>query len=104
MSAMPIAFVEIECPGDQLYESCASACPDTCLEPQGSQICATLCIEACICPEGLVREGDKCISASECGCRMDNGIYLPVSKKQFISEADISERMVPPVSSVETYL
>ena len=77
-----LSCTEIECPGDLVYDSCATACPATCLNPEGSQDCQKPCIEACSCPEGLVREGDRCINASQCGCYLDRGLYLPVSPVQ----------------------
>ena len=37
------------------------------------------CIETCVCPDGQVLDGDRCVDPSQCGCTLENGLYLPVS-------------------------
>ena len=74
-----VPIVAIRCPGELVYQVCGSACPATCLEPAGEENCPESCMERCGCPEGLVLEGDRCIQASECGCTLEDGFYLPVS-------------------------
>ena len=39
----------------------------------------------CICAPGFVRSGADCIRKQECGCVMDEGIYVKVSCQYFIS-------------------
>ena len=75
-----VPIVAIQCPGELVYQVCGSACPATCLEPAGDENCPESCTERCGCPEGLVLEGDRCIQASECGCTLEDGFYLPVSR------------------------
>ncbi|XP_038059591.1 IgGFc-binding protein-like [Patiria miniata] len=69
---------QLQCPSELIYESCGTACPATCQEPQGNPDCQQTCIETCRCPDGLLLEGDHCIHPSQCGCLLQDGVtYLP---------------------------
>ena len=37
------------------------------------------CHETCACPSGLLLDGNQCVDRSECGCILDNDIYISVS-------------------------
>ncbi len=73
-----IILSAIECPEGKIYDPCGSPCPPTCGD---DQINCTRdgCYETCRCPDDKVLEGDRCVDPSECGCFLDDGLYLPVS-------------------------
>ena len=70
----------LQCPEGTNYDPCGTPCPATC----GGQMIQTncsdsACIETCVCPDGQVLDGDRCVDPSQCGCTLENGLYLPVS-------------------------
>ena len=68
------------CPEGFEYNICGAACPATCVDRQGPSDCPmTHCVETCQCPAGMVLDGDQCVSTYQCGCTMDDGMYLSVS-------------------------
>ena len=70
----------INCPEGTIYDPCSTPCPETCGDPPGGYNCTIDgCIENCRCPDDKVLDGDHCVDRSECGCTLDNGLYLPVS-------------------------
>ena len=64
-----------------MYDACGTVCQDTCLDPNGSNDCQEPCIETCLCPSGLFYEGNQCIHPSDCGCLLESGLYLSVSRE-----------------------
>nr|XP_002738803.1 PREDICTED: SCO-spondin-like [Saccoglossus kowalevskii] len=69
-------LVDIECPPNQVYNSCGSACPPTCDIPFPVGECTEQCIEGCFCEDGLILDiGNVCIPQSECGCYVMNTLY-----------------------------
>ncbi len=74
----------IQCPEGTIYDLCGSPCPPTCGDQQID--CMTDgCYETCRCPDDKVLEGDRCVYPWECGCFLDDGLYLPVSMERFIT-------------------
>lgn len=57
-----------ECPVNSHFESCGSACPATCQDPDAPSKCKTSCVEACTCNDGFLRSGNKCVPKGQCGC------------------------------------
>ena len=71
--------VAYECPGASVYDPCASACPMTCSDLSSAFNCTLPCIETCRCPDSMVLDGTECVDPEECGCTLDNNVYLSVS-------------------------
>nr|XP_002735967.1 PREDICTED: IgGFc-binding protein-like [Saccoglossus kowalevskii] len=66
----------IECPPNQVYNTCGSACPPTCDIPFPVAECTEQCIEGCFCEDGLILDvGNVCIPQSECGCYAMDTLY-----------------------------
>ena len=54
-----------ECPENQYWANCGSACPGTCENP--IQICTKQCVVGCRCnPEFLLNSENICIPMEEC--------------------------------------
>ncbi|XP_071839367.1 IgGFc-binding protein-like isoform X2 [Apostichopus japonicus] len=64
------------CPADLQYTDCGTACPPSCENLDGPVECAETCIETCQCPEGQVLDGEKCVFDYNCGCKLQNGVYI----------------------------
>ncbi|XP_030832876.1 uncharacterized protein LOC757285 isoform X4 [Strongylocentrotus purpuratus] len=63
------------CEGEMEFQTCGSACPAVCNEPE--QICIFQCVRECQCPSGtlLVREDPpRCVAFEECPSPCDNGM------------------------------
>ncbi|XP_074841635.1 SCO-spondin-like [Carettochelys insculpta] len=60
-----------ECPGTQVYSSCANACPHTCsdLRP-GTECLQERCQPGCACPPGQVLQEGACVPPEECRCTL----------------------------------
>ncbi|KAI2807027.1 hypothetical protein RDWZM_006243 [Blomia tropicalis] len=66
--------VENECTGEnEIYMSCGTACPTTCLNRMLIRPCILMCKQGCFCKEGFVRIGvdgaggnGRCIEESKC--------------------------------------
>ncbi|XP_071499842.1 pregnancy zone protein-like [Diadema antillarum] len=57
-----------ECEGDLVLNSCGTACPLICGEPE-PEICTLQCVSGCACPAGLYRDssnGTRCLAAENC--------------------------------------
>ncbi|XP_072164150.1 IgGFc-binding protein-like [Diadema setosum] len=65
-----------ECPENTVYDACASGCPETCSSASSSVSCNVTCQETCRCPDDQVLDGDRCVYRSECGCTLDNNVYI----------------------------
>ena len=55
------------CSGDMVFDTCASACPRTCAEP--NPICTLQCVAKCTCPDDTPIQGSEkgsCISLDQC--------------------------------------
>uniref|UniRef100_A0A1I8IR89 EGF-like domain-containing protein n=1 Tax=Macrostomum lignano TaxID=282301 RepID=A0A1I8IR89_9PLAT len=75
-------FCPKTCGENQHYESCASPCQPTCVQPNvtalmASGLCAGRCTEACVCNEGYVMTSGRCVRPSRCGCQVD-GLYYNI--------------------------
>ncbi|XP_030044013.1 zonadhesin [Microcaecilia unicolor] len=70
------SFCPIKCPPNSHYESCASACPATCLNLR-PQSCDRPCAEGCYCDPGFVQSGEQCVSKEQCGCHFNGQYYQP---------------------------
>ncbi|XP_029043017.1 chymotrypsin inhibitor-like [Osmia bicornis bicornis] len=56
---------DAKCPENEVWNSCGSACPRTCEQP--NPICTLQCVRRCQCKGDLVRNNDgKCIPLKEC--------------------------------------
>ncbi|XP_071944956.1 zonadhesin-like [Antedon mediterranea] len=67
----------MECEAERVYNPCATACPLTCADSDGTDDCPGACIETCECPEGTVLDGNTCIAPSQCGCSQGGFYYSP---------------------------
>ncbi|KAL0871496.1 hypothetical protein ABMA27_005214 [Loxostege sticticalis] len=56
-----------ECPPNEEYLLCGSACPFNCTNPEGPVTCSDDCVEGCFCKSGFLRDKNgTCVSADEC--------------------------------------
>nr|UPQ64758.1 zonadhesin-like protein 2 [Plectrocnemia conspersa] len=56
-----------ECPADEIYMECGTACPATCENYGKSIMCTFQCVSGCFCKTGLVRDcNGKCIKPENC--------------------------------------
>ncbi|XP_037293199.1 serine protease inhibitor swm-1 [Manduca sexta] len=59
--------VKDECPANEEYLLCGSACPFNCTDPEGPITCSEDCVEGCFCKSGYLRnENETCVSADQC--------------------------------------
>ncbi|KAM3596113.1 uncharacterized protein V6R79_008319 [Siganus canaliculatus] len=63
------------CPQNSHYDSCGSACPATCANPNALTTCNISCVETCVCDDGFILSGNKCVPQAQCGCTY-NGYYV----------------------------
>ncbi|KAI2664492.1 IgGFc-binding protein [Labeo rohita] len=89
------------CPANMHFDACATACPATCVDRDGSEDCTKACTEGCVCNDGFVRSGDDCISVKKCGCSYKGRYYLP--NEAFWGEKQCTEKCVcnPQTGNVE---
>ncbi|XP_047374628.1 mucin-6 isoform X2 [Sciurus carolinensis] len=66
-----------QCPANQVYQECGTACIRTCSNPQHS--CASSCTSGCFCPEGMVLDdlsnNHTCVPVSQCPCMLNGVVY-----------------------------
>ncbi|KAI5637847.1 trypsin inhibitor like cysteine rich domain-containing protein [Phthorimaea operculella] len=56
-----------ECPENEEYLLCGSACPFNCSDPEGPVTCDEDCVEGCFCKSGFLRhDNGTCVSADQC--------------------------------------
>lgn len=56
-----------ECPENEHYEKCGSACPATCSNyGRPGPACAQRCVEGCFCDKGYILDGQKCVKPKDC--------------------------------------
>ncbi|XP_041082055.1 IgGFc-binding protein-like [Polyodon spathula] len=72
-----ITQCSINCLENSHYESCGSACPATCSDPDASSRCQLPCVETCQCNAGYLRSGNLCVPAQRCGCTYQGYSYPP---------------------------
>ncbi|XP_077160383.1 SCO-spondin-like isoform X2 [Paroedura picta] len=67
-----------ECPGGQVFSSCANACPQTCsdLRPE-TQCLQEGCQPGCSCPSGQVMQDGACVPVEGCPCLLGLAAGLP---------------------------
>jgi len=53
------------CPGDTVYKTCGTACPNECNKP-AAKFCTRQCVKGCFCPDGKSRMGDRCYFERQC--------------------------------------
>ncbi|XP_038222664.1 serine protease inhibitor swm-1-like [Zerene cesonia] len=74
-----IYVVKDECPKNEEYLLCGSACPFNCTDPKGPVSCFDDCVEGCFCKAGYLRHGNgTCVNADECineQCFNQNEVY-----------------------------
>ncbi|MBN3272390.1 FCGBP protein, partial [Polyodon spathula] len=70
----------MSCLENSHYESCGSACPATCSDPEASFKCKLPCVDSCQCNAGYLRSGNLCVPAQRCGCTYQGYYYLPNEK------------------------
>lgn len=62
-----IFFSLDECPPNEEYLLCGTACPANCTTPE-TELCSTDCEEGCFCTPGYLRnENGTCVTPEECG-------------------------------------
>ena len=55
------------CTNGKIFETCGTACPQTCDNYEQEFLpCTRQCVAGCFCPGGLVEMGDRCVPTSEC--------------------------------------
>ncbi|XP_043922260.1 SCO-spondin-like [Protopterus annectens] len=60
-----------ECPGTQIFSSCANSCPQTCSDlHSGTECLQEECKPGCTCPLGQVLYKDRCIFLEDCPCSL----------------------------------
>ncbi|XP_069804110.1 cysteine-rich venom protein 6-like [Dendropsophus ebraccatus] len=64
----------IVCDPDKVYNPCGSACPPTCLDPNGGA-CNKKCVPGCFCKDGYVADGERCIDKKLCDSCTGNTTY-----------------------------
>uniref|UniRef100_A0A2K6DZI7 Mucin 6, oligomeric mucus/gel-forming/pseudo n=1 Tax=Macaca nemestrina TaxID=9545 RepID=A0A2K6DZI7_MACNE len=68
-----------QCPANQVYQECGSACVKTCSNPQHS--CSSSCTFGCFCPEGTVlndlSSNHTCVPVTQCPCLLNGAMYAP---------------------------
>ncbi|PZC81056.1 hypothetical protein B5X24_HaOG213396 [Helicoverpa armigera] len=88
-----IFIAKEECPQNEEFLLCGSACPFNCSSPEGPVICSEDCIEGCFCKAGYLRNDngtcvttDQCVGKSEvCGPNeefLSCGTACPLTCKQ----------------------
>ena len=61
-----------ECPGDLVYNSCGTACPNVCGQAP-VESCIEVCVAECQCPDNMWLSGDdKCVMPKDC----DKGNFI----------------------------
>ncbi|XP_015268441.1 PREDICTED: SCO-spondin [Gekko japonicus] len=67
-----------ECPGVQVFNTCANACPQACsdLRPE-TQCLQEGCQPGCSCPSGQVMQDGACVPAEACRCSLGPASALP---------------------------
>jgi hypothetical protein len=56
-----------ECPANEHFESCGSACAPTCAHPEVSSICTKNCVVGCFCNDGYLRNAQGvCVQTRSC--------------------------------------
>ncbi|RVE47999.1 hypothetical protein evm_007311 [Chilo suppressalis] len=62
-----IYIAKEECPQNEEYLLCGSACPFNCTDPVGPVLCSDDCVEGCFCKSGYLRnENGTCVTADTC--------------------------------------
>ncbi|CAG4982176.1 unnamed protein product [Colias eurytheme] len=62
-----IYIVKDECPTNEEYLLCGSACPFNCTDPKGPVSCFDDCVEGCFCKAGFLRhDNGTCVNADAC--------------------------------------
>jgi hypothetical protein len=59
---------DCQCGRNMMFNSCGTACPDTCDNHQDtSRTCTEQCVEGCFCiPEFVLNSDEVCVEKSEC--------------------------------------
>ena len=65
----------IDCGENATFSYSASACPNTCADPNAEENCPSV-IAGCTCIEDHVLSGDKCMCLDSCGCKVGNLYYM----------------------------
>uniref|UniRef100_H2LLR8 VWFD domain-containing protein n=1 Tax=Oryzias latipes TaxID=8090 RepID=H2LLR8_ORYLA len=68
-------FCEIPCPANSHFESQATGCPPTCVNPNSTQNCPLPVQESCVCDTGYVLSAGECVPYAECGCSFEGFYY-----------------------------
>ncbi|XP_060804974.1 mucin-6-like isoform X2 [Amyelois transitella] len=77
--AAGIFITKDECPANEEYLLCGSACPFNCTDPKGPVTCSDDCVEGCFCKTGFLRDvNGTCVNADQCigeQCFNKNEVY-----------------------------
>uniref|UniRef100_A0A8C7X902 Alpha-tectorin n=1 Tax=Oryzias sinensis TaxID=183150 RepID=A0A8C7X902_9TELE len=68
-------FCEIPCPANSHFESQATGCPPTCVNPNSTQNCPLPVQESCVCDTGYVLSAGECVPYAQCGCSFEGFYY-----------------------------
>uniref|UniRef100_A0A3B3IP88 Uncharacterized protein n=1 Tax=Oryzias latipes TaxID=8090 RepID=A0A3B3IP88_ORYLA len=68
-------FCEIPCPANSHFESQATGCPSTCVNPNSTQNCPLPVQESCVCDTGYVLSAGQCVPYAQCGCSFEGRYY-----------------------------
>jgi len=65
-----------ECPTNEVFNPCGSACAPTCANPSTEQMCTKQCIVGCFCKEGYLRNArGACVQTRECDAAQPNMLF-----------------------------
>ena len=78
LAVFPLFVSDLNCTEGAIYNPCTSPCPQSCGSQAVSDCSDATCVEACRCPDGQLLDRGNCVEPEECGCTLENGIYLPV--------------------------
>uniref|UniRef100_A0A8C8RVE9 Alpha-tectorin n=1 Tax=Pelusios castaneus TaxID=367368 RepID=A0A8C8RVE9_9SAUR len=78
-------FCGITCPENSHYESCATACPASCMDSTAPLYCSQPCREGCVCNKGYILSGSVCVSLKHCGCTL-NGQYHQLGEEVILTD------------------
>ncbi|XP_054156992.1 mucin-6-like [Oppia nitens] len=61
---------ERDCLANEVYNSCGSACPETCESVRNpnsaTQACTMNCVAGCFCRDGYVKDNNQCVPRQNC--------------------------------------
>lgn len=67
VDALQTSMTAPECPSNEVFQTCGTACPATCAKPHPSPVCTKNCVIGCFCKQGYLRNAKGvCVPAANC--------------------------------------